>query len=179
MKKIRVYGTKFMEWKGHMALALIARWYLAYVFIAACLHKIQEPAMFALDVATYQILPLYLINLMAITLPWIELGVGIMFIIGFRVRAAALMIAGMMVMFMIALYMALEAGLDMSCGCFASSATEEDVISYATMLRDSVWLLLAVYVLFFDRCAIGVDWLMYRRGRENDSQRADSEEIAE
>ena len=152
----------------HGALCLVGRYYLAWVFISACIHKIQEPAAFAIDVATYQILPLSLINLMAITLPWIELGAGIMLIVGFRSRAASLMIAGMMVVFMIALKMALDKGLDMSCGCFASSAAEgEDPISTDTLIRDAKWLAIALYVVFFDRIPWGLDgFLIWRKKKK-------------
>jgi len=72
----------------------------------------------------------------------------------------------MMIAFMIALASALLQGLDMSCGCFASSAVaEEDPISWMTMARDGVWLLLAAYVLFLDRRPLGLDrWLGRGRG---------------
>ncbi|MDX9723496.1 MAG: MauE/DoxX family redox-associated membrane protein [Myxococcota bacterium] len=158
---------RFYECRVHSVLALMARWYLAYVFIEACIHKIKEPSLFAVDVATYQILPLSLINLTAITLPWMELGAGIMLVVGFRSRAASLMVSGMMVVFMIALGIALHNELDISCGCFASNTvTNEDPISWHTMARDGGWLALALYALFFDRRPLGIDgWLMYRKER--------------
>jgi len=137
-------------WPGHAWLALPARLYLGYVFILACAHKIADPGAFALDVATYQLLPLSLVNITALVLPWIELLAGNMIVIGFRTRAAALLIAGMMVVFMVALAWALHLDLDMSCGCFASSS-DADPISGMTMLRDGGWLALALYVLIFDR----------------------------
>ena len=54
-------------------LAVPVRCYLGVLFVGACLHKIAVPASFALDIATYDILPLAAINLVAIGLPWIEL----------------------------------------------------------------------------------------------------------
>ena len=152
-----------MSWRGHTWLALLARLYLGVVFVYACLHKIADPGAFAIDVATYQLVPLPLVNLLALVLPWVELLGGVLIIIGFRVRAAALLLAAMMVVFMVALGWALAKGLDMSCGCFASSG-QADPISYRTMLRDSGWLLLALYVLVFDRRPLGLDrWLAGRR----------------
>ena len=154
-----------LNWRGHAWLALAARLYLAYVFLFACWFKIIDPAAFALSVATYQLLPLSLINVTALVMPWAELLAGAMMVLGFRVRAAALLICGMMVIFMIALAWALYQGLDMSCGCFASSS-DADPISYLTMLRDAGWLALGVYVLVFDRRPIGLDWLLARRGKQ-------------
>ena len=147
----------FREWKGHAWLGLAARLYLAWVFLMACGFKIVAPASFAMDVATYDILPLSLINAMALVLPWVELFAGVMLLVGLRVRAASLLVAGMMAVFMVALGLALAKGLDMSCGCFASSGAEEDPISYLTMLRDGGWLVVALYVMLFDRRPLGVE----------------------
>ena len=139
------------------------RWYLGLLFIGACLHKIAEPESFALDIATYGILPLVAINLVAIVLPWIELFVGAMLIAGWRVRAASLLVAAMMVVFLAALCIALARGLDMSCGCFASQGAEEDPISRLTVLRDAAWLGLALFVIAFDRGQVGLDGRLQRR----------------
>lgn len=154
---------RLVQWKGHAWLALPARVYLGVVFFMACIHKIGHPEVFALDVASYQFLPTELVNLFAIIVPWLEAVVAIMLIVGFRVRAAALLVALLMVAFMIALGSALAKGLEMSCGCFAAGVGEEDPISAMTMLRDSVWLVLALYVLAFDRDALGLDRLLTRR----------------
>lgn len=152
---------RFLEWPGHSWISLAARFYLAWIFIYASLHKIAHPGSFALDIATYDILPLYLVNLMAITLPWIEIAVGVLLVVGFRVRGASLSVAGMMIMFIAAIMIALDKGLDMSCGCFASqAAADEDPISYQTVIRDLGWLALAVYVFLFDRRPLGIERLL-------------------
>ena len=151
---------EILLWRGHPYLALPVRLYLAVIFLMACYHKIIEPGSFALDIATYQILPLYLVNLMAIILPWVELAAGAMFLSGFRTRAAAILIAGMMLVFTMAISIALAKGLDMSCGCFASQGAIDDPISFHTILRDLGWLALALYVLIFDHNPLGIDrWL--------------------
>jgi putative oxidoreductase len=153
-----------LNWKGHQWLAIPMRLYLGGVFIMASLHKIAHPRAFALDVATYNVLHLSLINLMAICLPWIEIVCGALMIIGYKSRATAWLISGMMVMFMIALMIALSNGLDMSCGCFASSSMgEEDAISSATILRDSAWLALGLYILIFDRRPVGLESFIHSR----------------
>jgi uncharacterized membrane protein YphA (DoxX/SURF4 family) len=157
------------NWRGHAIFALAARLYLAAIFLFACWHKILEPAAFALDIATYQILPLGLVNPLAIVLPWVELAAGLMLLLGFRSRAAALLVAGMMVMFTVAISIAVAKGLDMSCGCFASQGSAEDPISWRTILRDTSWLFLAAYVFIFDRRPLGLDRL-YRRRKDAATQ---------
>jgi uncharacterized membrane protein YphA (DoxX/SURF4 family) len=156
--------SRLLNWAGHGWLALPARWYLGFVFLLACQHKIVHPEAFAVDVATYGILPLSLVNPMAISLPWLELSAGIMLVVGLRARAAALMVFGMMVMFTVALAIALAQGLDMACGCFASEAAQSgDAISGRTVLRDVGWLMISAYVVLFDHSPIGLDRILARR----------------
>ncbi|MFH1809586.1 MAG: MauE/DoxX family redox-associated membrane protein [Pseudomonadota bacterium] len=158
--------TSWTTWRGHAVLGMLARVYLGLVFVVACLHKIAEPASFAMDIATYQLLPLPLINLLAITLPWVELVAGLLLILGLRVRGAALLVAGMMVLFIAALGWALASDLTMSCGCFASQGVKADPISHWTLLRDLGWLVLSVYVLLLDRHPLGLDHLLAPRAQE-------------
>lgn len=156
-------STRFVDWPGHAWLALAARLYLGVVFLLACIHKIAYPATFALDVATYDFLPLVLVNLFALVLPFVELVASAMLIVGFRARAGALLVALMMAAFMIALGVALSRGLDMSCGCFASQGAESDPISWLTVLRDVAWLALSVLVACCDRGLLGLDGIWKRR----------------
>lgn len=161
------------DWRGHAVIGLAARWYLGVVFALACWHKLLDPAAFALDVATYRFLPLALVNGFALALPWVELVAAVLLVVAFRTEAAALLVALMMVAFLVALAHALALGLDLSCGCFAGSGAEEDPISWRTIVRDLAWLLLALYVLTFDRSPLGVDrWLERRRAaRRKETQR--------
>ncbi len=147
----------WVSWKGHAWIALALRLYLGCVFVFASLHKIANPHSFALDVATYQFLPLGTVNLFALVVPWVELFAGMMFIIGLRVKAAALLISLMMMSFVIALAWALHLHLDMSCGCFASQGGEADPISWKTVLRDLSWLIMGIYVLMLDRSPLGIE----------------------
>lgn len=158
------------EWKGHAWISMLFRWILGFIFLAACFYKIKEPAQFALSIATYEILPLPLINVMAIVLPWVELTAGLMLIVGFQVRPAALMVAGMMTMFLVALTIALGSGQDMSCGCFASTDTG-DSINGLTLVRDSLLLLIAAYVLLLDKRSLGIETAVpYLKNKKGSSE---------
>jgi putative oxidoreductase len=161
--------NRFLDWREHTAIALAARLYLGTIFLLACWHKLLDPAAFAIDIATYQILPLAVINPMGIVLPWVELGAGVMLLVGFRTRAAAMLVTGMMAMFLVAISIAVAKGLDMSCGCFASQGAAEDPISWRTIVRDGTWLLLALYVLSLDRRPFGLDRLRSTRKADSDS----------
>jgi putative oxidoreductase len=153
----------FQAWRGHTFIALGARLYLGSLFLFACWHKLLDPHAFAVDIATYQILPLALVNLLAIVLPWVELLTGFMLLLGLRTRAASLLVAAMLAMFTAAISIAVAKGLDLACGCFASQGAAEDPISWKTIVRDAAWLLLAIYVVNFDRRPLGFDRLTERR----------------
>ena len=156
--------NNFTSWKGHTLIALAVRIYLGVIFVIASLHKIAHPALFALDIATYDILPLSLVNIMAITLPYIEITAGVLMITGIKSRAASWLITLMMMLFTVAILMALGKGIDMSCGCFASSSIAgDDAISISTVLRDSFWLMLSIYVLFFDTHPAGISMLLKKQ----------------
>lgn len=104
-------------------LALVLRLGLGAVFVAASAPKILDPAGFSRNVFHYQILPQNLVNVVAITLPWIELFVGLCLILGFRLRGATLVAIGSLVIFLGAMGSALARGLNIDCGCFKTSGT--------------------------------------------------------
>lgn len=144
------------------ALSVPVRLYLGVVFIEASIYKIQEPYEFALGVATYQILPLGMVNLVALLLPWIEIVTGVFLIVGFWTKENAFLILGMMILFIITLSIALSSGHEMTCGCFASQEAVDD-IGFHTLFRDIFWVLLALFTLVFDNGRFGVDGLLRRR----------------
>lgn len=127
-------------------IVILFRLLLGVVFIWASIHKILNPYAFALNVATYQILPLKLINLFSIILPWVELGTGILIIIGLFTREVALIIANMTLMFIIALLIALHKELQIECGCFASEEASHQ-IGWDLVIRDIALLVVSFYVI--------------------------------
>lgn len=132
----------------HPALSLILRLYLAGVFIYASLHKINFPAEFADNIAGYLIVPYWLISPLAVFMPWLELVSGLFLLAGVRVRAASVIIGAMLVMFTLAVTVAMIQDTPIGCGCFQSVG---EAISWWTVLRDLVWLAMAAHVYFYDR----------------------------
>jgi len=78
----------------------------------------------------------------AMTLPWAELLVGVCLVGGIFVGGALLINIAMAAMFTFALASALYRGLDISCGCFSASSSEN--ISYTTLIRACLVLLLSL-----------------------------------
>ena len=139
-----------------------ARATLAVTFIWACLHKIANSYDFGLQVATYQILPLELVNLQAIVLPWVELVVGLLLVAGLLTRPAALVTCGMNLMFIVAIAIALANELHLQCGCFASSAAGEEMDA-SLIVRDSILLVVGAALVYLRPDRLTLDRLLERR----------------
>jgi len=138
--------------------SVVFRWAVGLIFIYASADKLLHPSAFAVAVYNYRILPGSFINLVAITLPWLELVCGILLIIGLFPRAAALILSVLLVVFFSALAAAIYRGIDISCGCFTvSTAAEKIGISY--MVRDLLVLAMSLQILFFDGNLVSVERL--------------------
>lgn len=127
----------------------LARIAVAAIFLGACLAKIRDPELFALAVNRYRILPGEFVNLAAIVLPWIELTAGLAVLAApARLRAAgALILAGMLAVFTLAISLNMLRGIEASCGCFSTRA-DAAVSDGWNLVRNGalIWLALAVFL---------------------------------
>ena len=121
----------------------VCRIVLGLIFIYASFHKIVRPDQFAESMGNYRILPHYLVNLFAITLPYVEALFGLLLILQLSTPAAALGLDVLMIVFLGALISAFLRGIDTGCGCFSATA---EPISPSQILRDIIFLCMGVYV---------------------------------
>jgi uncharacterized membrane protein YphA (DoxX/SURF4 family) len=91
------------------------------VFLVAALTKLGDLHSFADQVHNFRLLPLALENLVAMSLPWIELVAGLSLVSGFRARSGGLVVSGLTVVFTVAVVIAMARGLDIECGCFGTA----------------------------------------------------------
>lgn len=90
---------------------------LGLLFIVASYDKILMPWQFGRAIFVYQMLPGYLISPLTIVMPWVELICGLLLVIGWKVRPAAILIALLNLVFIIAIASVLFRGMDIDCGC--------------------------------------------------------------
>lgn len=129
------------------------RWLLGLTFIYASIHKIADPAAFAEIVYGYGLFPDQLINLIAISLPFVELLAGLALVFGPWRRSAALIIVGMLIAFISIISINLARGYEFDCGCFSESAEAVFLISgspWVTLLRDIFLLVVGIFILMIN-----------------------------
>ncbi|MGL1862030.1 MAG: DoxX family membrane protein [Pseudodesulfovibrio sp.] len=131
----------------HPWIALGFRLYIGGLFVFAAMYKINYAAEFATTIASYQIVPYWAVNALAVFMPWVEIICGGLLILGIRVRSVSTIIAGLLVVFTVAIFINLLRDAPISCGCFH---TVEDPISWWTILRDVTWIGMTMHIYYFD-----------------------------
>ena len=106
---------------AHPGSVLLAQVALGLLFLAASLSKIGDAGPFAIQIHHYRLLPFGLENLVAVTLPWIELLAALAILLRLSPRAGSVVVAGLMGLFVIVVAAAVVRGLDIECGCFGTA----------------------------------------------------------
>jgi uncharacterized membrane protein YphA (DoxX/SURF4 family) len=132
-------------------LLLIGRVLLGAIFIVAAYTKLHFDGawhfgdyhfFFAMAIDSYKLVPTTIAQWMALSLPWVELLLGVTLISGVGLRWAGLFASGLMAVFIIAMVHAYVLKLEIMCGCFGNN----EKVGPLTLLRDSSLLVLAIAV---------------------------------
>ncbi len=132
-------------------LVLAGRLLIGGTFVYASIYKIFDPVDFAVSIRNYLIIPASWSNIVALTLPWIEIVAGVFLVLGLQVRPSALLTTGMLGVFLGAIIYAYFIGLDIDCGCFGSAATSGGRIGVTHIVRDAAVFLISLFILVRDR----------------------------
>jgi uncharacterized membrane protein YphA (DoxX/SURF4 family) len=145
---------KYQLWIG-----LVFRLVLGGVLLAAGLLKYQHLDKSQMAVRAYELLPIALANFLGIVLPFLEIAVGILLIIGAAVRVSALISGLLMLAFSIGIAQAWARGLSIDCGCFGGGGqVAPGTASYLPeLVRDAGLALMAFYLFRFPQSKFGLD----------------------
>ncbi len=103
------------------------------MFLYAAWTKLRQPwIQVAVTVDAYQLLPPWAVELVARTIGWGELALGIWLISGLWLRISSLASSGLLLAFLVVLARSYAKGMQIDCGCFGNG----DPISPLTLARD-------------------------------------------
>jgi uncharacterized membrane protein YphA (DoxX/SURF4 family) len=133
------------------ALLLLGRVVLGAIFLFAAYTKLYFNGgwhlgdyhfFFGMAINSYNLLPVWAVELLARVLPWFELALGIFLIMGIGLRSSGLLASALLTVFIAAMTRAYIMGLEIVCGCFGNN----EKLGPWTLIRDSSLLVLALAV---------------------------------
>lgn len=129
-------------------LAVAGRIILGAIFISFALSKIMRPAVFALNVVDYNMMPSMGVNLWSLFLPWAELVCGLFLILGIRTRAAATMIGAMNIIFIVGLVNAILHHMPINCGCVGEVG---EPVNWWKVTKNAGMVVMCIQIFLYDR----------------------------
>jgi uncharacterized membrane protein YphA (DoxX/SURF4 family) len=125
------------------ALLIAGRLVLAAVFLWAGIAKLREPWMlFAMQLDAMHIFPDASITFFARTVPWLEVVLGVLLIVGIQIRYVASAATALLVVFFTVVTILYMRGFQGDCGCFGPG----EQLGPKTLARDAALVLLAMWV---------------------------------
>ncbi len=118
------------------AACWLARLIVAGVFVAAAVPKIEDPDLFAIDIASYEFFPYWSWNLIAVVVPAMELVGAASIVSGWKRRAGAIMLGLLDLGFIFLLVSVIVRGIEVGCGCFGHGAQGADTVGWWDVWRD-------------------------------------------
>ncbi len=140
---------RILIWLGRIVIAAI----FIYAGFAKLIRWDMHPrpprgivaSLFALQIDSYQMLPPWAVLQIARWLPWAEIAVGLLLLIGWQLRIWSTIVTLIIGGFFAAVVRAYVLHLDINCGCFA----KPEPLTGMTVLRDGALFLLAVLMTVF------------------------------
>ncbi|MEV1285542.1 MauE/DoxX family redox-associated membrane protein [Micromonospora sp. NPDC049679] len=143
-----------------------ARLGLAAVWLYAGATKVGDLAASGRAVNAYRIMSYDLAQVIGAALPFVEIALGVLLLLGLATRLAAGVSAALLAVFVAGIASAWARGLAIDCGCFGSGgelAAGQRPSYGPEILRDLGFLLLAAFLLVYPRTRLSLDSFLDRR----------------
>ncbi|WP_373693967.1 MauE/DoxX family redox-associated membrane protein [Parafrankia sp. BMG5.11] len=142
---------------------------LGILWLAAGALKINDPDGMVRSVRAFRILPEALVDPVAYAVPFVEIALGVLLIVGLTVRLAAAISAVLFAVYIAAIASAAARGLRIDCGCFSAGGdlTSEAPTHYTQeIVRDSALLLASLLLARWPAGYLSVDRLLNGPARQ-------------
>jgi uncharacterized membrane protein YphA (DoxX/SURF4 family) len=124
-------------------VVLVLRLALGAVFAYAAWTKLRQPwELFAMSIDAYKVLPYGAVLVVARTLPWAELLIGLLLMAGRWLRVSTAAASLLLLVFFGLMVRAYAKGMQIDCGCFGLG----DAISPRTLARDGALLAASLFL---------------------------------
>jgi uncharacterized membrane protein YphA (DoxX/SURF4 family) len=140
-------------------ITLLARLILGGVLLVAGALKVGNLQKSAMAVRAYELLPTTIANFLGYVLPWLEIGLGLLLILGVAVSISGLFGAIIMFAFIIAIAQAWARGLSIDCGCFGGGGPiDPDQTKYLSeIIRDIGLFGVGIFLYYFPKGRFALD----------------------
>ena len=140
-------------------LGLVFRLVVGGVLLVAGYLKAFNPSKAKMAVRAYEALPIPVANILGVALPWIEIGAGLLLILGVAVRQTAIFSGFLMLIFIIAIAQAWARGLSIDCGCFGGGGQVDakDTKYVQEILRDFGLGLMSLYLFRYPKSRFALE----------------------
>ncbi len=136
----------------------ILRIIMGLLFLYSGYFKMIDPQVFAPVISNYGILPELLIPYTAIILPVLELILGALLIIGYKVKASSFLSLILMIIFITAVTVNLIKGNNFNCGCFELGRFGiSENISIGLIVRDLIFAAILALLLITKNSPFSID----------------------
>jgi uncharacterized membrane protein YphA (DoxX/SURF4 family) len=145
---------KLQPWIG-----LVCRLTLGGVLFVAGFLKVDKLEVSQMAVRSYGLLPIPIANFLGQTLPFFEVVIGLLLILGAATRVVAALGGFTMFIFIIAIGQAWARGLNIDCGCFGGGGTVApgETRYLQEILRDAGLVAMALFLLRYPVSKFSVD----------------------
>jgi uncharacterized membrane protein YphA (DoxX/SURF4 family) len=136
-----------------------ARLGLAVVWLVSGGLKALDPDQTYVAVRAYDVLPAAAVEPVAALLPWLELALGVLLLLGVGTRLAATASVALLLVFVAGVTQAWARGLSIDCGCFGGGgAVAPGETAYVEeLLRDTAFVALAAWLVVRPRTFLALD----------------------
>ena len=138
-------------------ISLTCRLVLVGVLGYAALTKIGDPAATVRAVRAYQVMPESVVSPFGHALPWVELAVAVLLLVGLGVRVAGSAAVLLLTLFVAGIASVWARGLQIDCGCFGGGGATTHPHYAGELVRDVLLLAVAVCVTLLPRTRLALD----------------------
>ena len=163
-------------------VSTVLRLGLAVLWLAAGTLKVGDAAGMVRSVRAFRILPEGLVHPVAYAVPFVEIALGALLLLGLAVRACALLSSLMLAAYIAAIASAAARGLHIDCGCFSSGgdlAKGAPTHYTSELIRDSLLLVASGLLVRWPTGYLALDRLLdgpasaHRRAADSDDEYGD------